>query len=61
MVGKAQKSYAARSGLYGGYSDGVPPIHFLHAEHRLQFRSHPMRFLGFFNHEKGALRRKSSK
>jgi hypothetical protein len=28
MVGKAQKSHGARSGLYGGYSNGVPPIHF---------------------------------
>jgi hypothetical protein len=26
MVGKAHKSYEARSGLYGGYSNGVPPI-----------------------------------
>jgi hypothetical protein len=26
MVGKAQKSYGARSGLYGGCSNGVPPI-----------------------------------
>jgi hypothetical protein len=26
MVGKAQKSHGARSGLYGGCSDGVPPI-----------------------------------
>jgi hypothetical protein len=28
MVGKAQKSHGARSGLYGGCSNGVPPIHF---------------------------------
>jgi hypothetical protein len=28
MVGKAQKSHGARSGLYGGCSYGVPPIHF---------------------------------
>jgi hypothetical protein len=26
MVGKAQKSHGARSGLYGRYSDGVPLI-----------------------------------
>jgi hypothetical protein len=26
MVGKAQKSHGTRSGLYGGCSDGVPPI-----------------------------------
>jgi hypothetical protein len=28
MAGKAQKSHGARSGLYGGCSNGVPPIHF---------------------------------
>jgi hypothetical protein len=28
MVRKGQKSHGARSGLYGGCSDGVPPIHF---------------------------------
>jgi len=33
MVGKAQKSHGARSGLYGGCSNGVPPIHFSQAEH----------------------------
>jgi len=26
MVGKAQKSHGVRSGLYGGCSNGVPPI-----------------------------------
>jgi hypothetical protein len=26
MVGKAQKSYGARSGLCGGCSNGIPPI-----------------------------------
>jgi hypothetical protein len=26
MVGKAQKSHGARSGLYGGCSDGISPI-----------------------------------
>jgi hypothetical protein len=30
------------------------PIHFFQAEHRIHFRSRPMRFLGFSNHEKGA-------
>jgi hypothetical protein len=54
MVGKVQKSHGARSGLYGGFSNGVPPIHFFQAEHRIQFRSYPMRFLGFSNHEKRA-------
>jgi hypothetical protein len=61
MVGKAQKSHGARSGLYGGCSYGVPPIHFFQAEHRIQFKSHPMRFLGFSNHEKGALKQEISK
>jgi hypothetical protein len=61
MVGKAQKSHGARSGLYGGCSNGVPPIHFFKAEHRIQVRSRPMRFLGFSNHEKGAPRQEISK
>jgi hypothetical protein len=51
----------ARSGLYGGCSNGVPPIHFFQAEQRIQFRSRPMRFLGFSNHEKGAPRQEISK
>jgi hypothetical protein len=42
-------------------SDGVPPIHFFQAGHRIQFRSHPMLFLGFYNHEKGAPRQEVSK
>jgi hypothetical protein len=45
MVGKAQKSHGARSELYCGCSNGVPPIIFFQAEHIIQFRSHPMRFL----------------
>jgi hypothetical protein len=53
VVGKAQKSQGARSGLYGGCSNGVPPIHFFQVEDRIQFRSRPMRFLRFSNHEKG--------
>jgi hypothetical protein len=61
MVGKAQKSHGARSGLYGRCSNGVPPVHFFQAEHRIQFRSRPMRFLGFSNHEKGAPRLEISK
>jgi hypothetical protein len=28
MVGKVHKSRGARSGLYGGCSNGVPSIHF---------------------------------
>jgi hypothetical protein len=37
MVGKTQKSHGARSGLYGGCSDGVQPIHFFQAEHKLYY------------------------
>jgi hypothetical protein len=44
MVGKAQKSHGAGSGLYGGCSNGVPPMHFFQAEHRIQFRSRPCDF-----------------
>jgi hypothetical protein len=40
---------------------GVPPIHFFQAENTIQFRSPPMRFLGFSNHEKGAPRQEISK
>jgi hypothetical protein len=61
MVGKAQKSHGVRLGPYGGCSSGVPPIHFFQVEHRIQFRSRPMRFLGFSNHEKGATRQEISK
>jgi hypothetical protein len=61
MVGKAQKSHGARSGLHGGCCNAVPPIHVFQAEHWIQFRSRPMRFLGFSNHEKGAPRQEISK
>jgi hypothetical protein len=61
MVGKAHKSHGARSGLYGGCSNGVPPIHSFQAEHRIQYRSQHMRFLGFSNREKGAQRQEISK
>jgi hypothetical protein len=61
MVGKAQKSHGARSGLYGGCSNGVQQMNFFQAEYRIQLRSRPMRFLGFSNHEKGATRKEISK
>jgi hypothetical protein len=61
MVGKAQKLRGAKSGLYGGCSNGVPPIHFLQVANRIQFRSRLMLFLGFSNHEKGAPRQEVSK
>jgi hypothetical protein len=38
---KAQKSHGARSGLYGGCSNGAPPIHLFQAEHKsIQISSH---------------------
>jgi hypothetical protein len=51
----------ARSGLYGGCSNGVPPIRFFPAEHRIQFRSCLILFLGFSSHEKGAPKQVLSK
>jgi hypothetical protein len=60
IVGKAQKSHGAISELYGGCSNGVPPIHFFQAWHRIQIRSRPLRFLGFSNHGKGAPRQEVS-
>jgi hypothetical protein len=61
MVGKPQKSLGARSGLFGGFYNGIPPIHFFQYEHKIRFRSRPMRFLGFSNHEKGAPKQEISK
>jgi hypothetical protein len=61
MVGKAQKLHGKRSGQYGGCSNGVLPIQFFQAEHRIHLRSRPMQFLGFSNHEKGAPRQEISK
>jgi hypothetical protein len=42
------EKHGARSDLYGGCSDGVPPIHFFQAEHRIQFRSRPHAISGLF-------------
>jgi hypothetical protein len=56
VVGKAQKSHGARSQLHAECSNGIPPIHFFQAEHRIQFPSRPMRFMGFSNHKKRAQR-----
>jgi hypothetical protein len=61
MVAKNQNSSGVRCGLHGGCSNGVPPIHVFQAEHAIQFRSSPMRFLGFSNHENGATRQEISK
>jgi hypothetical protein len=46
---------------YDGCSNGVPPFHFFQVEHRIQFISRPMLFLGFSNPEKGASRQEISK
>jgi hypothetical protein len=54
MVEKAQKSHVGRSGLYGGCSNGVPPVHFFQAEHRIQFRSRPHAISGLFRPWKGS-------
>jgi hypothetical protein len=48
MVGKAQKSHAVRSGLYGGCSNGIPPIHFFQAEQRIKLTSRPHEIPGLF-------------
>jgi hypothetical protein len=54
MVGKAQKSYGARFELNSVFGlekvDRWNPIRTF----AIQSRSHPMQFLGFSNHEKGA-------
>jgi hypothetical protein len=61
MVGKAQKSHGTRSELNSVLGleklDRWDPI----KTSAIQFRSRPMRFLGFSNHEKGALRQEISK
>jgi hypothetical protein len=54
MIGKAQKSHGARSGPSGECSDGVPPIHFFQAEHRIPFKSHPHAISGLFQPWKGS-------
>jgi hypothetical protein len=58
---KKNKSHGVKSRLYGGCSDGVPPINFFQAEHRIKFISRPMEFLGFSNHENGAPKQEISK
>jgi hypothetical protein len=61
MVGKAQKSHGARSELssvFGmGKVDRWNPIR----TSAIRSKSHPMRFLGFSNNEKGASRQEISK
>jgi hypothetical protein len=61
MVEKAQKSHGARSELNSVFGlekvDRWNPIR----TSAIQSRSRPMRFLGFCNHDKGALRQEISK
>jgi hypothetical protein len=56
MVGKAQKLHGVRSELNSVFGlekvDGWNPIR----TSAIQSRSHPMQFLGFSSHEKGAPR-----
>jgi hypothetical protein len=49
MVGKAQKSRGARSGLYGGCSNEVPPIHFFQTK-----QISPHAISGLFQPRKGS-------
>jgi hypothetical protein len=60
-IGTCWRCGGERSGLYGGFSNGIPAIQFFQAEHRIQFRSRHMRFLSFCIHEKGAPRQEISK
>jgi hypothetical protein len=61
VVGKAKKLHGARSELNSVFGleevDRLNPIR----TSAIQSRSRPMRFLGFFNHEKGAPRQEISK
>jgi hypothetical protein len=61
MVGKVQKSHGARSELNSVFSlgklDRWNPIR----TSAIQSRFRPVRFLGFYNHEKGAPRQEISK
>jgi hypothetical protein len=61
MVGKNQKSHGARTELNSLFDlenvDRWNPIR----TSAIHFRSRPMRFLGFYNHENGAPRQEISK
>jgi hypothetical protein len=61
MVGKAQKSHGARSELNSVFGlekvDRWNPIR----TPAIQSKSHPIRFLGYSNHEKGSSRHEISK
>jgi hypothetical protein len=61
IVGKAQKSHGARSELNSVF--GLEKVNRWNPirTSAIQSESHPMRFLGFSNHEKGAPRQEISK
>jgi hypothetical protein len=61
MVGKAQKSHGARSELNSVFDlEKVDRWNTIRTS-AIEFRSRPMRFLGFSNHKKGAPRQEISK
>jgi hypothetical protein len=61
MVGKAQKSHRARSELNSVFGlEKVDRWNSIRTS-AIQSRSHPMRFLGFTNHENVAPRKEISK
>jgi hypothetical protein len=61
MVGKAQKLHGARSELNSVFGlEKVGRWNPIRTS-AIQYLSCPMQFLGFSNHEKGALRQKISK
>jgi hypothetical protein len=61
MVGKAQKSDRARSGLYGGCSNGVPPIHLFASRTKNSIQISPHAISELFQPWKGAPRQEISK
>jgi hypothetical protein len=61
MVGKAQKSHGAKSELNSVFGLGKVYRWNSIRTSAIQSRSRPVRFLDFFNHEKGAPRQEISK
>jgi hypothetical protein len=61
VVGKAQKSHGARSELNSVF--GLEKVDRWNPTRTsaIQYRSRPMRFLGFFSHEKGATKQETAK
>jgi hypothetical protein len=51
MLRKAQKCHGLRSGHYGGYSNGVPLIHFFQVEHRIKFMTKRIKNIEELNDE----------